>query len=437
MPARRPLNKNTAAPDKCPGRFASGMGVHFCFCVKNAEGPSAHRRRHFPLWKGPLLCLRLCFRAGRRKSRRDLRETGGKEGSFFPPAAFRTRLPGRRLHRLPAFLRRLGRRLLQGKNLLCIGIVQILQRIILVLQDFGAAVGKGLLQLHLVCHFLLLGRRKLAVVALQRRRSIAVQGVKQRCKAFVAPAVNRVSVVPVGIVHARQRTFRHAPRQPLRRQRLGKVTLAAPAAAVNLFAQPKPAAFFNNGKPAAPAPAVNLFARAESTAFLNNGKPAAPAAANLFALAEPAVFLNNGKPAAPAAAVNLFARAESTAFLNNGKPAAPTAAANRFALAEPTASLNNGKPAAPAAVNLFAQAEPATFFNNGKPAAPAACANRFALAEPTASLNNEKPAAPAAAANLFAQAEPATFFNNGKLAAPAAAANLFALAKPAAPPGRH
>lgn len=74
--------------------------------------------------------------------------------------------------------------------------------------------------------FLLLGRRKLAVVALQRRRSIAVQGVKQRCKAFVAPAVNRVSVVSVGIVHARQRTFRHAPRQPLRRQRLGKVTLA-------------------------------------------------------------------------------------------------------------------------------------------------------------------------------------------------------------------
>ena len=58
LPARRPLNKNTAAPDKCPGRFASGMGVHFCFCVKNAEGPSAHRRRHFPLWKGPLLCLR-------------------------------------------------------------------------------------------------------------------------------------------------------------------------------------------------------------------------------------------------------------------------------------------------------------------------------------------------------------------------------------------
>ena len=34
------------------------MGAHFCFCVKNAEGPSAHRRRHFPLWKGPLLCLR-------------------------------------------------------------------------------------------------------------------------------------------------------------------------------------------------------------------------------------------------------------------------------------------------------------------------------------------------------------------------------------------
>ena len=68
--------------------------------------------------------LRLCFRAGRRKSRRDLRETGGKEGSFFPPAAFRTRLPGRRLHRLPAFLRRLGRRLLQGKNLLCIGVVR-------------------------------------------------------------------------------------------------------------------------------------------------------------------------------------------------------------------------------------------------------------------------------------------------------------------------
>lgn len=73
---------------------------------------------------------------------------------------------------------------------------------------------------------MLLGRRKLAVVALQRRRSIAVQGVKQRCKAFVAPAVNRVSVVSVGIVHARQRTFRHAPRQPLRCQRLGKVTLA-------------------------------------------------------------------------------------------------------------------------------------------------------------------------------------------------------------------
>ena len=34
------------------------MGAHFCFCVKNAEEPSAHRHRHFPLWKGPLLCLR-------------------------------------------------------------------------------------------------------------------------------------------------------------------------------------------------------------------------------------------------------------------------------------------------------------------------------------------------------------------------------------------
>ena len=79
------------------------------------------------------------------------RETGGKEGSFFR----------RRLSDTPSWppfasatsVWRLGRRLLQGKNLLCIGVVQILQRIILVLQNFGAAVGEGLLQLHLVCHF--------------------------------------------------------------------------------------------------------------------------------------------------------------------------------------------------------------------------------------------------------------------------------------------
>jgi len=147
-----------------------GKDVHSQYGLQQ---PSSHSsgfprcgHRHAALCPGLLrpVCgscsggLRFCFRAGRRKSRRDLRETGGKECSFFPPAAFRTRLPGRRLHRLPAFLRRLGRRLLQGKNLLCIGVVQILQRIILVLQNFGAAVGEGLLQLHLVCHFLLLGR---------------------------------------------------------------------------------------------------------------------------------------------------------------------------------------------------------------------------------------------------------------------------------------